>query len=296
MGNPIANVANVLSAVRYTPELANVLAYDELLRATVLVSELPIIQGARLVAGRPLPRPVVDEDITQLQEWLQHAGLPTISREAVHQAVDRHSRDFSFHKLRDWLSGLEWDGEPRIGKWAVRYLGASNSEYHREIGKMFLIAMIARVYEPGCQSDYVLILQGEQGELKSTALRILAGDGKEQGEPEPPHLDYNPNRSSCTRWRATPARSRLIVSEPSKLAASAACCTASAGDSAGRPEGGFITAPMWSRRNDGMTHVTQFSNRGPNRRTLMEKPRFCRHASSEMTQMTQMTHQCASSR
>jgi predicted P-loop ATPase len=175
-GQPMPNLANALTAIRYTPELADALAYDELLRAAVLSKELPIVQGARLICGRPLPRPVIDEDVTQLQEWLQHAGMPRLSRDTVHQAVDRHSRDHSFHKLRDWLSGLKWDGIPRLEKWGITYLGAPDTEYHRQIGKMFVIAMVARVFEPGCQADYVLILQGDQGERKSTALRILAGD------------------------------------------------------------------------------------------------------------------------
>jgi hypothetical protein len=172
----IPNVTNTLLSLRAAPELADALAYDELLRAAMLVEDLPLTADAKPAGCDPLPRPVLDEDVTQLQEWLQWNGLAKIGRDIVHQAVDRRAREFPFHRLRDWLDGLEWDGASRLDKWLTYYLGAEGSPYHAAIGKMFLIAMVARVFEPGCKADYVVILQGAQGELKSAACRVLGGE------------------------------------------------------------------------------------------------------------------------
>ena len=55
-------------------------------------------------------------------------------------------------------------------------LGAELTPYTQAIGTMFLVAMVARVYEPGCKVDYMPILEGPQGARKSSACAILGGE------------------------------------------------------------------------------------------------------------------------
>jgi predicted P-loop ATPase len=163
---PLSILANVLSALRNDPFLVNAFAYDEMQRATMLMQK----------GGRPIePRPVEDADVFRLQEFLQRAGLKDLGAQTVHDAVEVRGRECKFHPVRDLLEILKWDGTLRVENWLVPYLGAPDTPYTRAVGRMFLISMVARVFKPGCKADYMLVLEGPQATLKSTACRILGG-------------------------------------------------------------------------------------------------------------------------
>src|SRR6516164_3684359 len=113
------------------------------------------------------PRPVRDTDVAALQEYLQCCGLQRVSKDIIHQATDLRATECAFHPVRDYLNGLHWDGRSRLANWLSTYLGAAATLYTAGIGTMFLVAMVARVFDPGCKSDYMLILEGPQGARKS---------------------------------------------------------------------------------------------------------------------------------
>lgn len=94
----------------------------------------------------------------------------------IEQAVMMAACDAAYNPLKDYCEGLVWDGVVRRKTWLHTVLGAENSEYHTLVGTYFVLSMIARVYEPGCQMDYMMILQGAQGAKKSSVLRILGGE------------------------------------------------------------------------------------------------------------------------
>jgi putative DNA primase/helicase len=94
----------------------------------------------------------------------------------IEQAVMMAASDSAYNPLKDYCESLVWDGVERRKTWLHTVLGAENSEYHTLVGTYFILSMIARVYEPGCQMDYMMILQGAQGAKKSSVLRILGGE------------------------------------------------------------------------------------------------------------------------
>lgn len=169
-GEPLGNLANAMLAMRADPVLRDTVAYDEMLRSAVIVQGMP---GQQKQVDQQKPEPVTDTDVGRMQEYLQLSGLPRLSKDTAHQAVDLRARECSFHPLKEILEGLEWDRKPRVRSWLATYLGAESTPYTQGIGTMFLVAMVARIFEPGCKADYMLVLEGEQGAMKSTACRVL---------------------------------------------------------------------------------------------------------------------------
>lgn len=124
------------------------------------------------------PRQWTDVDSIKALAWLQgtkgvvmEAGLT-----AVEHALDAVGSANAYHPPRDYFRSLKWDAVQRLPTWISIYLGAPQTEYTSQIGTAWLISAIARVMQPGCQADYMLVLEGSQGAKKSTALRTLFGD------------------------------------------------------------------------------------------------------------------------
>jgi predicted P-loop ATPase len=174
-GAPLNNLANVMTVLRGAPQLQGCFGYDAMLRAPVLLRRLP--GGSK----EKLPRPVRDGDVSALQEWLQRNGLRGISKDVVHQAVDYRAEECTFHPVQNYLNSLRWNGHrnaaglSRLDIWLSHCLGVEDTPYTRQIGRMFLVGMVARVFRPGCKADYMLVLEGAQGAKKSTACTILGG-------------------------------------------------------------------------------------------------------------------------
>ena len=171
-GKLVANLANALLALRRDPAFVELFAYDQMLCAPVLMR--PLGDDAT-EGGEFTPRAVTDVDISRMQELIQKIALIRLPKDIVHQAVDVVADDRRFHPVRDYLDGLVWDGVPRLQTWLSCYLGAKSTAYSKTIGKLFLVSMVARIYTPGAKVDHMLVLEGPQGELKSTACAIIGG-------------------------------------------------------------------------------------------------------------------------
>lgn len=169
-GTPERNEANVIIALSSDPVFAGTIAFDEFRQEVVVLQPVPWDEP-----NMDYPRPWEDSDDIRLAEWLQHREV-NVAPLVVGRSVGAVARDYRIHPVRAYLDLLHWDGTPRIETWASHYLGAEPTDLIHAMGSLWLISAIARVYRPGVKADHMLILEGEQGARKSTALKILAGE------------------------------------------------------------------------------------------------------------------------
>jgi putative DNA primase/helicase len=168
-GAPRKNLFNACVAIRDHPALTGKIAYDEFRGATWVRSALPWDPRS--------DRAWSDFDDLKATEWLQSPGIGILVGSAVvREAVQAVAHETRFHPVLEWLESLQWDGTQRLSRWLTTYLGVPSSPLADAFGRKFLISAVARVMRPGCKADHMLILEGQQGILKSKSLHALAGD------------------------------------------------------------------------------------------------------------------------
>jgi predicted P-loop ATPase len=167
-GIPRALLANAIAALREAPVWLFVLAYDEFAGETVIRAAPPWDPRIRTWNRRSW----IPHDDLLTAEWLQREGI-AVNAAVAAQAIEAVARDAAFHPVIEYLDNLQHDGRPRVETWLSEYMGASQSAYHREVGKTILVAAVARIFDPGCKVDIVPIFEGPQGARKSTAVKTL---------------------------------------------------------------------------------------------------------------------------
>lgn len=96
------------------------------------------------------------------------------SKDFFYDVVENMAVSNKFHPVLDYLKPLVWDGVPRVDTWLIQSGGAADNEYVRAVSAIMLIAAVRRITQPGCKYDEMVVLEsGQQGLMKSTALRTL---------------------------------------------------------------------------------------------------------------------------
>jgi len=167
-------LANAVTILSHDVVWSGVLAYDEFANGPITLKEPRWHPDDKPEGCKP--GPWTDADDLRLCTWFARSHKLTITPRTAGEAVCIVAGKKRVHPVRDWLKSLKWDGKKRLDDWLIRLGGAEDSSYTRAVSANWMISAVARIFEPGCQADHALILEGAQGVGKSSLLRILGGD------------------------------------------------------------------------------------------------------------------------
>lgn len=161
IGGPIPNLRNAVTILECDPVYKSTIWFDEFL--------------GRVLTGEG--RQWADADDIAFALHMQgEIGITRIGVETAARAVLSVAHSNVRNCVKDWLNSLVHDGTQRIESFFSDYFGAEQSEYCMAASRNFWLSLAARILEPGCKVDNMIVLEGPQGVGKSKALKIIAGE------------------------------------------------------------------------------------------------------------------------
>ncbi|WP_177198139.1 VapE domain-containing protein [Nitrosomonas communis] len=165
---PASCLSNVYDILEHDKQWQGVLGYDEFAYRTMKLKAPPFVGGKE---GE-----WTGDDDVQTAMWITRKYGFAPSESLTGLAVETLAKFHGYNPVQDYLRSLKWDGVERLNDWIADFLGARKTEYVWRVSRWFLVGMVARAMKPGIKFDYCLVLEGEQGRQKSSALRVLGGE------------------------------------------------------------------------------------------------------------------------
>lgn len=169
-GDIAATITNIEIILKNDPRLAGLYYYDQFRRKPYVCGDLPWVKRKARNTDE-----WTDTDDAGLRAFLEKEYKISAAGK-VSDAVELAMLANSRHPVREYLNGLSWDGTERMETLFIKYLGAEDCPYTRAVTRAALIGAVARILQPGCKHDHMLVLVGEQGRRKSTTLIKLGRD------------------------------------------------------------------------------------------------------------------------
>jgi len=170
MGRPEETVDNAVMILKNDPRLKGAYFYDVFRDRATVCGDLPWIK----LKDRKSTR--WDDDDDAGVRWYIERVYGIRNKDRIKDAVDLSLLQLQRDPVKEYLDGLKWDGKKRADSLFIDYLDAEDTPYTRAVTRKALIGAVARVFQPGCQHDSVIVLVGPQGCRKSTTIAKLAGE------------------------------------------------------------------------------------------------------------------------
>lgn len=164
-GTPESDVFNCLIVLKYDPALKGKIRLDEFAHRLVVIDDLPW-------RGKDETPYWTDTDDACLRNYFATKYLIK-GKGIIDDALQEVTQANKFHPVREYLTGLTWDGECRVDTLFIDYIGAEDTDYIRAVTRKWMCGAVARVMVPGIKFDTAIVLYGAQGLGKSLILERL---------------------------------------------------------------------------------------------------------------------------
>lgn len=125
-----------------------------------------------LLNGKPLT------DNTERRLWLNICAVTSlkINKLFFGDVIRDMAYRNRFHPVREYIEAVQpqWDNVNRCETWLIRTVGAPDTPYIRAVSRIFAVAAVKRIREPGCKFDEILVLEGPQGYFKSSLIAAMS--------------------------------------------------------------------------------------------------------------------------
>lgn len=152
-------VHNLMLILENDPAWAGRFRFDELRQAVTLedaeFSDPGLIEAKAVLESK----------------WISGEVKTGVLREAVETVAARHA----YHPVKEWISGLSWDGIARIPSFFSDFCAAARTPYSDAVARSLFVSAVARVFNPGCKVDTMVVLEGAQGIGKSKLVQAIFG-------------------------------------------------------------------------------------------------------------------------
>ncbi|NCD17342.1 MAG: hypothetical protein EOL91_08510 [Actinobacteria bacterium] len=165
-----ATFRNMVSYFRAMTNLRNLFIKNE------FSGEIELSKTVPWASMRSTNLPVLrEEDILNIEMYFASNFNIDFAESTIVRAVTFLANTKSYNPVKNYLLSLEWDGKPRLDTMLARHFDAQDSEYTRAVTRKTFTGAVTRVFRPGCQWDYTLVLEGPEGLRKSSFIRVMGG-------------------------------------------------------------------------------------------------------------------------
>jgi predicted P-loop ATPase len=174
-GIPVADLYNAVFVLTHAPELNGAICTNTLtgdLQFCKDVDFSDIGSPLKFAAGTKIQT----EQTLQIRSLLNYTLRVDFGTQLIADALIVVGCENGINPIQAYLETCVWDGVPRIDQWLQTYMHAEDNLYTRAVGSKWLMQAVARAYEPGCDADSMLCLDGEQEVGKNAIMAALSPD------------------------------------------------------------------------------------------------------------------------